>query len=174
MMHEVLKRRLIAKDNRPDLLVVDGGRGQLGIALSVLKDLGIRDQDVVGMAKERYEFAPRGMAKEEDRFYLPGRKDPVRLTAKPRALGIMQHLRDEAHRFAVTFFRSTKTKKDFHSLLDNIPGVGKKRKITLLRAFGDVEKIKTASLESLCGVKGIGYKQAKVIYDYFRLEKEAH
>ena len=173
MMHEVLKRRLIEKDNRPDLLVVDGGRGQLGIALSVLKDLGIRDQDVVGMAKERYEFAPRGMAKEEDRFYLPGRKDPVRLTAKPRALGIMQHLRDEAHRFAVTFFRSTKTKKDFHSLLDSIPGVGKKRKIILLRAFGDVEKIKTASLESLSDVKGIGYRQAKIIHDYFRLEKEA-
>ncbi len=173
MMHEVLKRRLIKKDTRPDLLVVDGGRGQLGIALSVLKDLGISDQDVVGMAKERYEFAPRGMAKEEDRFYLPGRKDPVRLTAKPRALGIMQHLRDEAHRFAVTFFRSTKTKKDFHSLLDNIPGVGEKRKITLLRAFGDIEKIKTASLESICDVKGIGCKQAKIIHDYFVLEKEA-
>jgi len=172
MMYEVLKRRLREKDNHFDLLVVDGGRGQLGIALSVLKDLGLIGRDVVGMAKERYESVPRSMAKEEDRFYLPGRKDAVRLTAEPRALGIMQHLRDEAHRFAVTFFRSTKTKTDFHSLLDNIPGVGKKRKITLLRAFGDIEKIQNASLESLCEAEGIGYKQAKIIHDYFMSKKE--
>lgn len=168
MMYEALKRRYAKDDLHPDLLVVDGGKGQLGVALSVLKDLGIRDQDVIGIAKERNDFAPRGVAKEEDRFYLPGRKDPVYLTRKPRALGIMQHLRDEAHRFAITFFRRTKRKEDFRSLLDDIQGVGKKRKTALLTAFGDLEKIRAATVESLSRVDGIGVKQGKIIYDFLK------
>lgn len=168
MMYEVLKRRFTETSDRPDLLVVDGGRGQLGIALSVLQDLGVTHQDVVGIAKERYDAAPRGVVKEEDRFYLAGRKDPVYLNRKPRALGIMQHLRDEAHRFAITFFRSTKTKKDFHSVLDDIPGVGKKRKIALLRAFGDVERIRSATAEAISQVAGIGTKQGQIIFQYFQ------
>jgi excinuclease ABC subunit C len=166
MMYEVLKRRYAKDDPHPDLLVVDGGKGQLGVALSVLKDLGIRDHDVVGIAKERNDFSPRGIFKEEDRFYLPGRKDPVYLTRKPRALNIMQHLRDEAHRFAITFFRRTKRKEDFHSLLDDIPGVGKKRKMVLLTAFGDLEKVKSATVESISQVDGIGTKQGQIIYDF--------
>jgi excinuclease ABC subunit C len=166
MMSEVLKRRYAKDDHQPDLLVVDGGKGQLGVALSVLKDLGVRDQDVVGIAKERNDFAPRGIYKEEDRFYLPGRKDPVYLTRKPRALNIMQHLRDEAHRFAITFFRRRKRKEDFHSLLDDIPGVGKKRKMTLLNSFGDLAKIKSATVEAISKVEGIGGKQGRIIYEF--------
>lgn len=173
MMHEVIKRRYAKDEQHPDLLVVDGGRGQLGVALSVLKDLGIRDQDVVGIAKERNDFAPKGVSKEEDRFYLPGRKDPVYLTRKPLALGIMQHLRDEAHRFAITFFRRTKGKEDFHSLLDDIPGVGKKRKIALLKAFGDLEKVKSATVEGISNVEGIGSKQGRVIFEFFHTNRQS-
>ncbi|HPX55391.1 MAG TPA: excinuclease ABC subunit UvrC [Syntrophales bacterium] len=168
MMYEVLKRRYTKGEPPPDLLVVDGGRGQLGVALSVLRDLGVREQDVVGIAKERNEFNPGGVSKEEDRFYLPGRKDPVYLTRKPRALGIMQHIRDEAHRFAVTFFRRTKGKEDFHSILDDIPGIGAKRKMALLRAFGDLGGIKSATVDAIAGVEGIGSRQARVIHDFLR------
>jgi len=168
MMYEVIKRRYAKDDPPPDLLVVDGGRGQLGVALSVLRDIGVRQQDVVGIAKERNESNPRGVSKEEDRFYLSGRKDPIYLTRKPRALGIMQHLRDEAHRFAVTFFRRTKGKEDFHSLLDDIPGIGKKRKMALLLAFGDLEHIKSATVDAIGSVEGIGPKQARIIYDFLR------
>jgi excinuclease ABC subunit C len=175
MMHEVLRRRYTGDTTSPDLLVVDGGKGQLGVALSVLRDLGVDHQDVVGMAKERYAFAPRGMAKEEDRFYLPGRKDPVRLTTKPRALGIMQQLRDEAHRFAIGLFRRKKLKEDFHSVLDEIPGIGEKRKIILLKAFGSVAQIRAADLETIGRVAGIGPKQAQVIHDYLKkAERDGH
>ena len=168
MMYEVLKRRYLKDAPPPDLLVVDGGRGQLGVALSVLRDLGVRQQDVVGIAKERNEINPGGVSKEEDRFYLPGRKDPVYLTRKPRALGIMQHIRDEAHRFAVTFFRRTKGKEDFHSLLDDIPGIGKKRKKALLKAFGDLGRIKSATVDDISSVEGIGPKQGRIIYDFMQ------
>jgi len=168
MMYEVIKRRYAKDEPPPDLLVVDGGRGQLGMALSVLRDLGVRQQDVVGIAKERNECNPGGVSKEEDRFYLPGRKDPVYLTRKPRALGIMQHIRDEAHRFAITFFRRTKGKEDFHSLIDDIPGIGPKRKMALLRAFGDLGGIKSATVDAIAKVEGIGSKQARVIYDSLR------
>ncbi|MBN1548093.1 MAG: excinuclease ABC subunit UvrC [Syntrophaceae bacterium] len=172
MMYEVLRRRFAGDAPQPDLLVVDGGRGQLGVALSVLKDLGINDQAVVGIAKERYEIAHRGVSKEEDRFYIRGRKDPVYLTGKLRALGIMQHIRDEAHRFAISFFRRKKMKDDFQSILNEIPGIGEKRKMALLKAFGNVAKIKSAGLDAISRVGGIGPKQAGIILDYFDKEEK--
>ncbi|MDX9746089.1 MAG: excinuclease ABC subunit UvrC [Syntrophales bacterium] len=170
MMFEALKRRFARDGERPDplpdLLVVDGGRGQLGVALSVMRDLGIADQDVVAMAEERHEYPPRGVRKKEDRFYLPGRKDPVYLTRSPRALAIMQHLRDEAHRFAVAYYRKVKKKSDFHSILDDIPGIGEKRKKALLGTFGDLEAVESACVEEISAVKGIGPKQGRIVYNF--------
>ena len=172
MMGDVLRRRYRRDGERPDLLIVDGGKGQLGIALEILKELKIEEQDVVAIAKERSLFSPKGEAKEEDRFYLPGRKTPLYLTKKPRALRVLQHIRDEAHRFASEFFRKTKEKGDFHSLLDDIPGVGKTRKTALLKAFGDVASIRAATAEAIAQVPGIGVRQGQVIFAFLNREKE--
>ena len=168
MMGEVLKRRYIRNEERPDLIVVDGGKGQLGIALEVLRELKIEGQDVVGIAKERSSFPSQGVMKEEDRFYLPGRKNPLYLTQKPRALQMLQQIRDEAHRFAIEFFRKTKEKGDLHSLLDDIPGVGKRRRTELLKAFGDVASIRAATPEDIGMVSGIGARLGEVIFNFLR------
>ncbi len=168
MMHEVLTRRYVKAGPRPELLVVDGGKGQLGVALSVLKDLGIRDQEVIGIAKKKNELGTKGLRKEEDRFYLPGRKDPVYLSGKPFVLGIMQHLRDEAHRFAVGFSRQRKNKEDFRSKLDDIRGIGRKRKKALLKALGSLENVKDAMIETLSRIEGIGRKRAELILEHLQ------
>lgn len=157
MMYEVLKRRYRDRENLPDLLMVDGGKGQLHVALAVLRELGIEGVDALGFAKEGRDAGGRrgGIQKGEDRAYLPGRKDPLYLSRWPAALHFLQRIRDEAHRFAVTYHRRVKEKTDFRSLLDGIRGIGEARKRALLTAFGDAEQIRGASLEDLQKVKGI-------------------
>ncbi|MDO9586082.1 MAG: excinuclease ABC subunit UvrC, partial [Syntrophales bacterium] len=156
MMREVLRRRYEKKGNLPDLVVVDGGRGQMGVAVALLKDLEITGVDVIGFAKEDRTSPPVSLNRKEDRVYLPGRKEPVYLSRCPQALFLLQRLRDEAHRFALFYHRKLKEKQDFHSLLDEIPGIGKARKKDLLAHFGDIKKITSASIEDLQKVKGIG------------------
>jgi len=158
MMYEVLKRRYEKRENLPDLIIVDGGKGQLGVALAVLKDLGIAGLDVIGLAKER-ELS----AKEEDRVYLSGRKDPVYLSRWPAALFLLQRIRDEAHRFAVTYHRKVKEKADLQSLLDRIPGIGPARRKALLVFFGDLRRVRSVSVEDLRQVDGIGAETARRI-----------
>lgn len=173
MMHEVLTRRFSGSETFPDLVVVDGGKGQLNVALSVFKDLNIK-MDVIGLAKEERTFISgreivrKKVAKSEDRVYLPGRKDAVFLSSWPAALSLLQRLRDEAHRFAVSYHHRLKLKNDFSSVLDTIPDVGKKRKKALLKAFGSVNQIQSASLEDLQKVDGIGKELAEKIYFYWR------
>jgi excinuclease ABC subunit C len=177
MMHEVLSRRFTHTENLPDLVVVDGGKGQLNVALSVLKDLKIR-LDVIGLAKEERVFiSGKGMekrkaAKSEDRVYLPGRKDAVYLSAWPQALKLLQQVRDEAHRFALSYHHRVKQKDDMESVLDNIADVGAARKKILLKHFGSVKKIQEASLDSLQTVRGITKSVAERIYGHFREQKE--
>ena len=167
MMYEVLKRRYEKRENLPDLVIVDGGKGQLGVALAVLKDLGVEGMDVIGLAKERDD--PRSdvpkdtPGKGEDRVFLPGRKDPVYLSRWPAALFLLQRIRDEAHRFAVTYHRKVKEKADLQSLLDRIPGIGPARRKALLTFFGDVQRVRTASVEDLQQVEGIGAENARRI-----------
>ena len=167
MMYEVLKRRYQKRENLPDLVIVDGGKGQLGVALAVLKDLGIEGMDVIALAKERDDprpDAPNGTpGKGEDRVFLPGRKDPVYLSRWPAALFLLQRIRDEAHRFAVTYHRKVKEKADLQSLLDRIPGIGPARRKALLIFFGDVQRIRAASVEDLQQVEGIGAETARRI-----------
>jgi len=167
MMYEVLKRRYEKRENLPDLIMVDGGKGQLGVALAVMKDLGIEGLDVIGLAKER------GVAeKEEDRVYLPGRKDPVYLTRWPAALCLLQRIRDEAHRFAVAYHRKVKKKEDLQSLLDRIPGIGPARRKALLVFFGDVRRVQAASVEDLQRVEGVGAETARRIRAFLDTGKE--
>jgi excinuclease ABC subunit C len=127
----------------PDLVIVDGGKGQLSAAVAVLAELGV-DVPITGLAKENEEL------------YLPGESLPVILPRDSQALYLIQRVRDEAHRFAVTFHRKKRSKAAFKSALDELPGVGPKRKKALIQQFGSVKRIREASVEQLTSVEGIG------------------
>ncbi len=173
MMYEMLARRFARGENLPDLVVVDGGKGQLNVALSVLKDLKIKI-DVIGLAKEeRAIFPGKGIskkkaAKSEDRVYLPKRKDAIYLSAWPQALRLLQQVRDEAHRFALSYHHQVKLKNDLGSILDAIPDVGEIRRKTLLKHFGSSKQVKDATLEELQKVPGIGREVGEKIYTALR------
>lgn len=165
MMYEVLSRRYMRKDNLPDLIVVDGGKGQLGIAVTVMKDLNIEGVDVIGLTKEKKRMdADKG----EDRVYLIGKKNPIYISRWPNILFLLQRVRDEAHRFAITYHRTLKNKRDFQSVLDNIPGIGASRKKALLMSFGDFRKIREASMDALQKVDGVGKQMAEKIHVFIR------
>ena len=169
MMYEVLSRRFAHSGNLPDLVVVDGGKGQLNIALSVLKDLKIK-LDVIGLAKEeRTIISSIGVirkknSKSEDRVYLPRRKDAIYLSAWPQALRLLQQVRDEAHRFALSYHHQLKQNDDLHSILDEIADIGKSRKKVLLKHFGSVQQVRNATIEELQKVSGIGKELAEKIH----------
>jgi excinuclease ABC subunit C len=165
MMYEVLNRRYTEKENLPHLVVVDGGKGQLGVAVAVLKDLNIEGLDIVALAKE---IRQRHTDRSEDRVFIVGKKDPVYVSKWPDALFLLQKVRDEAHRFAVAYHRQLKGKGDFHSLLDEITGIGTDKKKALLKLFGDVKRIRDASVEELQEVPGIGRKTAARIHAFLR------
>lgn len=160
MMREVLERRLtraIKEDTLPDLFVVDGGKGQLNIAISVAKSLGIENQlELVGIAKERHE--------EGEKLYKPGRKNPIVLPAHSPVLLYLMRIRDESHRYGVTFHRKIRNKATLTSELDQIEGIGAERKELLLKKIGSLKKIKAASLQDLQQVDGVGPKLAQKIY----------
>ena len=176
MMREVLTRRFTGSDPLPDLVVVDGGKGQLNVALSVLSELNIK-LDVISLAKEERAYLAAknklwGKAvKSEDRVYLPRLKDAVFLSSRPAALSLLQRVRDEAHRFAVSYHHKLKQKNDFHSILDTIPDIGKERKKMLLKHFGSAHQAQNASLEDLQKVPGIGKELAEKVYSHLRNEK---
>jgi excinuclease ABC subunit C len=160
MMYEVLQRRFTRakREGRyPDLLVVDGGKGQLNVALEVLRELAIQEVDAVGLAKDRVERAAHAaeLARSEERVFLPGRKNPVVLKRNSTALFLLQRVRDEAHRFAITYHRQLRGKERLRSAIDSIPGVGHTRRKRLLRHFGSVQRIRDASVEDLVTVPGI-------------------
>ena len=128
----------------PDLVVIDGGKGQLSAAKEVLDELGYHDLAVVGLAKEREEI------------FLPDREEPVLLATTSPALYLMQRLRDEAHRFAITYHRSLRAKAATRSAFDDLPGVGPKRRAALLRVFGSAKRVREAPLEQVAAMPGIG------------------
>ena len=164
-MTEVLTRRFVrARNNErgwepPDLLVVDGGRGQLSVACAVLEELGMEAQPVISLAKER-AAQENGSS---DRVFLPGRKNPIPLRARVSPLHILAMVRDEAHRLAITYQRKTRRKKIVASELDGIPGIGPKTKAALLKQMGSVKRIREATVEDLVGVSGIGRALAETI-----------
>lgn len=154
-MAEVLMRRYKrAKEENdlPDLLIVDGGKGQLNVALKVMQELNIITVDVISLAKEEGRH-DRGMTAE--RVFLPNVKDPVQLKRNSPVLFLLQQIRDEAHRFAITFHRKRRSKKLLKSALDEIPGIGPAKKKALLRTFGSVKKIFAATDDELAAVPGI-------------------
>lgn len=141
----------------PDLVIIDGGKGQLNAALEVLDSMEITELPVVGLAKENEEIFVR------DRRTSRARPEPIILPRSSQALYLVQRIRDEAHRFAITYHRQVRGKSGLRSALDDIQGVGPKRKRELLRRFGSVRGIKAASLEELAAVPGMTLKQAKLV-----------
>jgi excinuclease ABC subunit C len=157
---EVLERRFRPGPKRgelPDLLVIDGGLGQLGAAKAALAGLGLDDLAVVGLAKERVARDPlaREIQKRPDRVFLPGRKNPVVLRSNSTALFLLQRVRDEAHRFANTYHRTLRSRARLRSLLEAIEGVGPGRRRALLRHFGSLRRVQAATREELVRVPGI-------------------
>ncbi len=173
MMREVLMRRLrrgLEEENLPDLIVVDGGKGQLGVAEAALGDLNIQGVDVVGLAKSRVvgQDDSGGVARSSERVFLPNVKDPIVLRPHTDELFILTHLRDEAHRFAITFHRKQRSKLRLRSDLDDIAGVGPARRRALLRAFGSLKAMRKASLAELAAVEGIGAALANTVHEALR------
>jgi excinuclease ABC subunit C len=162
-MAEVLKRRYGKGEDSapfPDLLMVDGGKGQLGIAMAVLEELSLSDRfDVIGIAKKDEQ-----KGETQDKIYKPGRMNPVNLDRDGGLLLFLQRIRDEAHRFVITFHRSRRGAAATRSVLDTIPGVGPKRKQALLKHFGSIKAIRTASIEALAQAPGMNRKTAEMIW----------
>jgi len=161
-MDEVLRRRYGKEEKSkpyPDLLVVDGGKGQLNIAVSVVKDLKIEGKfDIIGIAKKDEK-----KGEVQDKIYKPGRVNPVNFGKEGDLLLFLQRVRDEAHRFAISFHRKRRGKASMRSVLDTIPGIGKKRKQILLKHFRSIKKIRAATIKELSAVPGISCKAAEVV-----------
>lgn len=177
MMFEVLTRRFrrAKEEGRyPDLVVVDGGKGQLNVAVEVLRELEINEVDVVGLAKMRVERDARApeVKRSDERVFLPGRKNPVVLRSNSGALFLLQRIRDEAHRFAVSYHRELRAKERLRSPLDAIDGVGPERRKALLRHFGSLTRIRAATVEDLAAVPGIPRSLAAVVHAHFDRERD--
>ncbi|HWI41622.1 MAG TPA: excinuclease ABC subunit UvrC [Verrucomicrobiae bacterium] len=166
MMHEVLSRRFSGRDGeRPDLIVVDGGIGQLNVLSAVLRDLGVEGVAAASLAKSRVEsdHASSEISRSEERVFLPGRKNPVRMRQNSAPLLLLARIRDEAHRFAIGYHQKLRGKQGLQSALDAVPGVGARRRTELLRHFGSVKALRSATLEEVAGVKGMNRKAAEEV-----------
>jgi excinuclease ABC subunit C len=156
-MQEVVERRyariLQEKGVVPDLIMVDGGKGQLSSAIEVLYKLELNKVPIIGLAKRLEEV------------FLPNQKEPVQLPRTSSGLRLLQQIRDEAHRFAVTFHRSLRSKRIIQTELDTIQGVGKKRAEELLETFGSVQGVRAATNEQLTEI--VGKAVAENIVKYF-------
>jgi excinuclease ABC subunit C len=148
----------------PDLFVVDGGRGQLGVALAAAKDLGLHDLPIVGLAKEKENVAGETLV---DRVYLPGQKNPIPLRSHSASLFFLARLRDEAHRFSNRARERLGKARRLRSELDDIPGVGPATKKALLEHLGTVAAIKRASAEELAAVPGVSSRHVASILSAF-------
>jgi len=169
-MREILERRMrrAAQDGAfPDLLVVDGGKGQVAVAEAVLQDLGFPGVPLLGLAKPRTDRA-KGKADAVDRIILPSARDPIVLRASDPALRLLQHLRDESHRHAVTYHRKVRSRRNLETALHELPGVGPSRARALLRHFGSVQALAEASVDDLAAVPGLGPVLAARIHDAVR------
>jgi excinuclease ABC subunit C len=179
-MYEVVHRRVqrgLAEDDLPDLLIVDGGKGQLGSAAAALKDLGVNHVDLVSLAKSRDLDEPpteeeKQGKKSPERVFVPGRKDPIVLPQTSPELFMLTRLRDEAHRFAITFQRKLSRKRGLSSALDQVPGVGAARRNALLAHFGSLKRLKEASIDEIAEVEHLGPAVAARIHAFLRAPTE--
>lgn len=212
MMREMLLRRFRPTSERaperPDLFIVDGGKGQLAVARQVFEELGITDVMLAALAKSRrvrsgdalsaaWEHADEERAaadegndedwldeerewvtpnqkrgRSEERIFLPERKNPVVFPPNSPALFLLQRIRDEAHRFAITYHKRLRSAENRRSILDEIPAIGERRKRALLKHFGSLAAIRAASLEELQEVPGMTTAAARAVYEFFHPPSE--
>ncbi|MCC6544320.1 MAG: excinuclease ABC subunit UvrC [Nitrospirae bacterium] len=164
MIGEVVERRYsllkTGKGERPDLIIIDGGKGQLNSAISVLNRLAIDDIAIIGIAK----------AKEDkvDRVFLPEASEAIELNAKSGAAHLLQRIRDEAHRFAVSYHRKLRSKEAMLSELDNVRGIGRARKLALLKYFGRIDSLRNASIEDLMKAPKMTKGAAEILFQELR------
>jgi excinuclease ABC subunit C len=165
MMAEVLRRRygkaLEEGGTLPDLILLDGGRGQLSAGSRVLEELGLDYLPIVALAKR------------EEEVYHPGSLHPLVLDLASPALHTLQRIRDEAHRFAITYHKKLRQKRTLVSVLDQIPGIGPSIRTSLLKSLGSARRVRAASVAELAAVPKITPKLAQRIHDFFRKEPEA-
>ena len=161
MLQEVLQRRFKRNNQAsdswaimPDLVLIDGGKGQLNAARTIMKDAGVESLPIASLAKENEEI------------FIPDRARPIVLPRNSPGLQLLQRMRDEAHRFAITYFRRIHKRETFTSSLDGIPGLGPRRKQALLRQFGSVDAIRQASAEELAATKGLTKNVANKVKEY--------
>jgi len=162
--HQEMMRRRLAKLGteeeerfpKPDLIIIDGGKGQLSAIREVFEEYGITDVSLISLAE-----------RDEEIFTLDS-KDSIRLQKSDYVLQMLQRIRDEAHRFAITYFRNLHSKRNLSSVLSEIEGIGKKKRMALLEKFKTIDKIMDASIEDLSQTEGIGEELAKRIYEYFK------
>lgn len=164
--HQEMMRRRLAKLGtneeerfpKPDLIIIDGGKGQLSAVKEIFDEMGVTDIELISLAE-----------REEEVFTLFS-DESIRINHRDYALKMLQRIRDEAHRFAITYFRSLHSKRNLASVLEEIEGIGKKKRMALLEKFGTIDKIMNADVQTLCEVEGIGEELAKKIYTYFKEE----
>jgi excinuclease ABC subunit C len=157
--HQEMMRRRLAKLGtdeeerfpKPDLMIIDGGKGQLSAVKEVFDEYGVTDIELISLAE-----------RDEEIFTLFA-NESIRLDRRDYALKVLQRIRDEAHRFAITYFRNLHSKRNLASLLQEIDGIGKKKQLALMQKFGTIDKIMKASQDELCQVDGIGAELAKKI-----------
>jgi len=171
MMREILERRIargIKERDLPELLIVDGGRGQLNVAREIIDRLGVEDIDVLGIAKVRAGTGRRKV-RDQERIYSPLLAEPLLLEGNSEALFLLQRVRDEAHRFAITYHKKLRSKRFEASILDSIPGVGPVLKKRLLAALGSISAIKRADIAELTSIQGISNDLAARIREFLEL-----
>ena len=157
-MQEVVYRRYSKYEDLPSLVVIDGGKGQLSSALEVIRGLGLHDLPVIGLAKR------------EEEIFKEGQSESILLDRDSAALHLIQRIRDEAHRFAITYHRKLRGKRNLVSVLDHVEGIGPKRRQELWKAFKDMDAMRSASVEELAAVEGMNHAAAQKLYDFFRME----
>ena len=162
MLREVLLRRFkraVEEQDFPDLVLIDGGKGQLNVATTVLKDLGLEDVPAASIAKSR----PGEGEASPERFFIPGRMNPIIPPQHGPVVRLLSRIRDEAHRFAITYHRKRRSKATIRTALTDIPGVGPRRARLLLNQFGSVAKIREATVEQIAAAPGFSTALAQTV-----------
>ncbi len=173
-LREVLTRRIARRDKQPlpDLIVVDGGRGQLGVVSAVLADAGI-EIDSLGISKERDEESASGRVRrggglKAERLFRPGRANPLMLHQASKGLLLLQRVRDESHRFAIEYQRNLRSKANLGSILEELPGIGPRKRRALLKQLGSLRRVREASEAEIAEVSGVTPKDAERIVRFFK------
>ena len=175
MMYEVLTRRYsraFKEDDFPDLTIIDGGKGQLAIAIRVFEELGIDGVDVVALAKGKRNRGENSDTKQkhDERVFACGKGEPIVLEQESSELKLLENARDEAHRFALTYHKKLRRKHYYISPLDKISGIGSIKKKNLMKKLGNMQEIRNASIDDLKKIKSVTHKDAEAIYNHFHHE----